>query len=92
MMYAARGDRGRSRPRRGRAAAGMRLAVIAMALAARGAWAEPAHVPEWVADAVFYQIFPERFANGDRSNDPTRESREADVPASWAVAHWTGEW
>jgi len=27
-------------------------------------------VPDWVADAVFYQIFPERFANGDPSNDP----------------------
>lgn len=26
--------------------------------------------PDWVKDAVFYQIFPERFANGDRSNDP----------------------
>lgn len=26
--------------------------------------------PEWVRDAVFYQIFPERFENGDRSNDP----------------------
>ena len=26
--------------------------------------------PEWVKHAVFYQIFPERFANGDPSNDP----------------------
>lgn len=26
--------------------------------------------PEWVKSAVFYQIFPERFANGDPSNDP----------------------
>ena len=25
--------------------------------------------PEWVKDAVFYQIFPERFCNGDPSND-----------------------
>src|SRR5258708_4328301 len=25
--------------------------------------------PEWVQDAVFYQIFPERFCNGDASND-----------------------
>ena len=33
-------------------------------------------VPAWAADAVFYQIFPERFANGDKSNDPTRESLE----------------
>ncbi len=27
-------------------------------------------VPDWVQDAVFYQIFPDRFANGDPSNDP----------------------
>ncbi|WP_110930174.1 alpha-glycosidase [Paenibacillus bouchesdurhonensis] len=27
-------------------------------------------VPEWVKDAVFYQIFPERFAKGDPSLDP----------------------
>lgn len=26
--------------------------------------------PAWVKHAVFYQIFPERFANGDPSNDP----------------------
>lgn len=26
--------------------------------------------PAWVKDAVFYQIFPERFANGDPSTDP----------------------
>lgn len=25
--------------------------------------------PSWVKDAVFYQIFPERFCNGDPSND-----------------------
>jgi cyclomaltodextrinase len=27
-------------------------------------------VPNWIKDAIFYQIFPDRFANGDRSNDP----------------------
>src|SRR5690606_12638043 len=26
--------------------------------------------PDWLADAVFYQIFPERFANGDPTLDP----------------------
>lgn len=26
--------------------------------------------PGWVRDAIFYQIFPDRFYNGDRSNDP----------------------
>ncbi len=27
-------------------------------------------VPSWAKDAIWYQIFPERFANGDTSNDP----------------------
>lgn len=26
--------------------------------------------PGWVQDSVFYQIFPDRFANGDPTNDP----------------------
>jgi glycosidase len=26
--------------------------------------------PEWVKDAIFYQIFPDRFKNGDPGNDP----------------------
>jgi len=27
-------------------------------------------VPEWSKGCVYYQIFPERFCNGDKSNDP----------------------
>ncbi len=26
--------------------------------------------PDWAADAVYYYVFPERFRNGDRGNDP----------------------
>lgn len=29
-----------------------------------------AKTPDWVKNTVWYQIFPERFANGDHSNDP----------------------
>lgn len=51
-------------------------------------------VPSWAADAVFYQIFPERFCNGDKSNDPTRDSLEfpESVPANWKITPWTGDW
>ncbi len=51
-------------------------------------------VPAWAADAIFYQIFPERFCNGDSANDPTRESLESPdlVPKSWAISPWTGDW
>ncbi len=26
--------------------------------------------PDWVHEAVFYQVFPDRFANGDPALDP----------------------
>ena len=48
--------------------------------------------PEWIKEAVFYQIFPERFCNGDPSNDvrsgeytqngdPTIQMESWDLPA-----------
>jgi cyclomaltodextrinase / maltogenic alpha-amylase / neopullulanase len=39
-------------------------------------------VPSWVKDAVFYQIFPERFANGDATNDPEGVERWGGRPTS----------
>ncbi len=51
-------------------------------------------VPAWAADAVFYQIFPERFRNGDPNNDPTLASldRPDAVPATWRTSDWTADW
>ncbi len=31
---------------------------------------QPFVVPSWVERTIIYQIFPDRFANGDKSNDP----------------------
>ncbi len=45
--------------------------------------------PEWSQKAVWYQIFPERFRNGDTTNDPTAESIGA--PDQWKVSPWTGD-
>ncbi len=36
--------------------------------------------PEWAQHAVWYQIFPERFRNGDKSNDPPN------------TTPWTARW
>ncbi len=53
-------------------------------------------VPAWAKEAVWYQIFPERFRNGDPSNDPTvndiRGSWPHDEPVEWSVSAWTGDW
>ncbi len=40
-------------------------------------------VPEWVQDAIFYQIFPDRFANGDPENDPPNLVRWGSPPTPW---------
>ncbi|MCE7947714.1 MAG: maltodextrin glucosidase [Chloroflexi bacterium CFX4] len=37
--------------------------------------------PSWLRDAVFYQIFPDRFYNGDPSNDVP--------PGAWSVGSFT---
>src|ERR1700759_4163725 len=50
--------------------------------------------PAWAAEAVYYQIFPERFANGDSKNDPTRDSLEFPIlPGNdWKISSWTADW
>lgn len=53
-------------------------------------------VPAWAKDAVWYQIFPERFRNGDKKNDPAvndiRGSWPHEEPKEWHVSTWTGDW
>lgn len=39
--------------------------------------------PDWVRDAVFYQIFPDRFRNGNPNNQPRLKKRPAGTP--WHV-------
>ena len=57
---------------------------------------EKPFVPEWARAIVWYQIFPDRFRNGDESNDPTMESlRGADpqeMPVEWQVHPWGSDW
>jgi cyclomaltodextrinase len=40
-------------------------------------------VPFWVQDAVFYQIFPDRFANGEPGNDPVNVQTWGTAPTNW---------
>jgi cyclomaltodextrinase len=39
--------------------------------------------PYWVQDAIFYQIFPDRFANGDPTNDPPNMQKWGSTPTIW---------
>lgn len=52
-------------------------------------------VPEWAKGIVWYQIFPERFRNGDVNNDPEAFkvfAREDSVISNWKVSKWTSNW
>jgi cyclomaltodextrinase len=54
--------------------------ALLMAFATISFAQQESFVPRWVKDAVFYQIFPERFANGDSSNDPPGTEPWGGVP------------
>ncbi len=53
-------------------------------------------VPEWAKGVVWYQVFPDRFRNGDAGNDPTLKSLEGayphDLRSPWQVHPWTSDW
>ena len=49
-------------------------------------------VPEWAKDAVWYQVFPERFRNGDSRNDPAPAGLEFNAERGWRVSPWTSDW
>ncbi|MEJ2482244.1 MAG: alpha-amylase family glycosyl hydrolase, partial [Gemmatimonadota bacterium] len=53
-------------------------------------------VPAWTEDAIWYQVFVERFRNGDPSNDPTLADMEGSwphvQPAGWKPTPWGWDW
>lgn len=51
--------------------------------------------PDWAKGIVWYQIFPERFANGDTTNDPGAKKvflNDKNVPDGWKITKWTSDW
>jgi cyclomaltodextrinase len=53
-------------------------------------------VPSWTKEAIWYQIFVERFRNGDSTNDPTPADMAGGypekIPADWKVTPWGHDW
>lgn len=53
-------------------------------------------VPSWAKEAIWYQIFVERFRNGDPSNDPTAadivQAYPDSIPADWQLTPWSWDW
>ena len=50
--------------------------------------------PDWAKGIVWYQIFPERFANGDTTNDPSPDKIfiHEQAPPNWKITPWTSGW
>ncbi len=53
--------------------------------------------PEWSKTAIWYQIFVERFYNGDTTNDPKPANvnvppMDQIMPDDWAISKWTHNW
>lgn len=53
-------------------------------------------VPSWAQEAIWYQIFVERFHNGDAANDPTAadivNAYPNEVPFNWKTTDWGHDW
>ncbi len=53
--------------------------------------------PSWAKNVIWYQIFVERFNNGDKSNDPKPENMDVPfmkiiTPAGWSLTPWAHDW
>lgn len=52
--------------------------------------------PQWAQEAVWYQLFVERFRNGDHTNDPTLPSVKGSwlepYPDDWSITNWEDNW
>ncbi|TAL63446.1 MAG: alpha-amylase [Bacteroidetes bacterium] len=55
-----------------------------------------ASVPAWSREAIWYQIFVERFRNGDEENDPIPAdmygSYPEKIPVTWKITPWGHDW
>jgi len=55
-----------------------------------------AAVPGWAKEAIWYQIFVERFRNGDPANDPTpadmKGAYPGSLPGNWQITPWGHDW
>lgn len=49
-------------------------------------------VPDWAKDAIWYQIFPERFRNGCPASNPRVEDFSAKAIPGWKIMPWGSDW
>ncbi len=64
---------------------------------AQNAGTPPDQPPAWAKNAIWYQIFVERFNNGDQKNDPKPDDINIPplkqiAPPGWSITPWTHNW
>ena len=77
-----------------------KTALLLCAVVALAGCAAPAPKPSpqadplaWARGKVWYQVFPERFRNGDPANDPVAaDVLETDGKHRWHLSPWTSDW
>ena len=50
------------------------------------------NVPDWAREAIWYQIFPERFRNGCPASNPQKEDLDKPPEEAWSVHPWGHDW
>ena len=74
----------------------IKIIFVLLAVFSLQAAAQNSIVPEWAKSAIWYQIFPDRFSNGDKSNDPAPGDMKGgwpySVPEGWQISPWTSDW
>jgi glycosidase len=72
------------------------LFVQALVAFTQQGFAQKDFTPQWSKGIVWYQIFPERFSNGDPTNDPKVEDQNGAYPfddtSAFQIHPWTSDW
>ena len=70
--------------------------ILGLCLVAPASAQDLTSPPAWAQEAIWYQIFVERFRNGDPDNDPALDEMEGSWPHlrpdGWAPTPWTHDW
>lgn len=72
------------------------ISICLLLVAFQTLFAQNDFTPNWSKGVVWYQIFPDRFYNGDPSNDPIVSDQEGAYPfdstSDFQIHPWTSDW
>ena len=72
------------------------LLFISLAISAFAGKAQNVTAPQWSKGTVWYQVFPDRFYNGDPDNDPKVTDQAGAYPfdtvSPFQIHPWTSDW